>query len=457
MVAAGGIENIMKWRMPMKIKNNLQNHLKGFNYQLFFTLILISLLPAVYNTVRIFFLGNLPGDWGFNIASQLAWVNVIYEVIQEALILPLFYLICKSLDDRTEMENKVRTVLVTSFAIYLAASVIMIIAVKPLLIFMSQKDELVGPTATYIRIETIAILLSVLYKFISIVLISLKNIKSLLVILAIQMILTIISDTFLISELPFSFQLGVNGIAIGNIVINVILFIVGAILLLSEDIKVFTRNKLSFAWQKEWWKIGSISGLELFIRNFAFIVMILKMINMVQEQGNYWVANNFIWGWLLLPVLALGELIKQNVAETHKNAVDKFKQFMIITGIIILVWILSIPGWKPFIQHIMNAADYETVYQVVIISFGFYIIFALNNVVDSIFYGLGRTDLMLYQSLIVNTLFYGTMFVLYKLSIFQPTLIGIALMFGTGMALDSVITFIMYGVLVKKKRLIKAA
>ena len=61
--------------------------------------------------------------------------------------------------------------------------------------------------------------------------------------------------------------------------------------------------------------------------------------------------------------------------------------------------------------------------------------------------------MVLYQSLLVNTLFYGTMFVLYRLAIFKPSLIGIAVMFGAGMAIDSVITFIMYWVLVKKKRL----
>ena len=439
----------------MKTSNNLKKILSGFNCRLFFTLVLISLLPAVYTTVRIYFLGNLPGDWGFNIASQLAWVNVIYEVIQEALILPLFYLLCKSLNSKSELENKVRTGIITSFGIYLIVSIIMMLTVKPMLMFMEQKDEIMGASVVYIRIETVAILLSVLYKFISIVLVSLKKIKSLLVVLAVQMLLTVISDTFLISELPFSLNLGVNGIAIGNILINIILFVVGVLLLRSEQIFIFQRRRLSFAWQKEWGRIGSISGLESFIRNFAFIIMILKMINMVQQQGNFWVANNFIWGWMLLPILALGELIKQNVAEAHSNSIEKFKQFMIVTGIIILIWIVTIPGWKPFIRHVLNVAEYETVYKVVIISLGFYIIFALNNVVDSIFYGLGRTDLMLYQSIIVNSLFYGTMFVLYKLSIFQPSLMGIAVMFGAGMAIDSVITFVMYGVLVRKGKLLK--
>ena len=73
------------------------NAFKQIDYKLFGTLLLFGLLPTIYTTVRIFFLGDIPSDWGFNIASQLAWVNIIYEVIQEAILLPVFYLPQESL------------------------------------------------------------------------------------------------------------------------------------------------------------------------------------------------------------------------------------------------------------------------------------------------------------------------------------------------------------------------
>ena len=66
---------------------------------------------------------------------------------------------------------------------------------------------------------------------------------------------------------------------------------------------------------------GGISGLESLVRNLAFMLMIVRMVNVVGEQGTFWVANNFIWGWLLLPVLQLGELIKADVGEEHYEAV----------------------------------------------------------------------------------------------------------------------------------------
>ena len=67
------------------------NSVRTFNWRLWLVLAVTLLVPALYQTLRIYFLGDMPGDWGVNIASQLTWVNLIYEIIEEAFILPLFY------------------------------------------------------------------------------------------------------------------------------------------------------------------------------------------------------------------------------------------------------------------------------------------------------------------------------------------------------------------------------
>ena len=50
--------------------------LRTVNYRLWFAIFTTMLLPTVYQTVRIFFLGDMPSDSGINIASQLQWVNL---------------------------------------------------------------------------------------------------------------------------------------------------------------------------------------------------------------------------------------------------------------------------------------------------------------------------------------------------------------------------------------------
>jgi hypothetical protein len=182
--------------------------------------------------------------------------------------------------------------------------------------------------------------------------------------------------------------------------------------------------------------------------------MVVRMVNMVGEQGTFWVANNFIWGWLLLPILQLGELIKADCGEEKLKAVrEKSLGYFTITLFIVIIWFASIPLWKPFMRDLLQYGAYEDVFNVVLVSVGFYVLFAFNNVIDSIFYGLGKTDYMLFQSVVVNTLFYGTLFVLYVLGIYQPTLLLIALMFALGIAVDALLTGGIFVWMLKKNKI----
>ncbi|WP_157097529.1 hypothetical protein [Photobacterium sp. J15] len=59
---------------------------------------------------------------------------------------------------------------------------------------------------------------------------------------------------------------------------------------------------------------------------------------------------------------------------------------------------------------------------------------------------------MLYQSLIVNTFYYGGAFILYQNGWFVPNLNSIAVMFGVGITIDAAITFLLYSLHRKKER-----
>lgn len=412
------------------------------------------LLPTIYQTIRIHFLGDMPGDWGFNIASQLSWVNLFYEIIQEAMILPLFFLLGKSLLNKEELTNKVKTGLSVTAAIYFLVSLLIIIFARPLVIFMAQDTNLVQETVNYIRLETIAALFSTLSRFIMLVLITIKKDKYMYITLGVQMVLSIILDTFLISSLKFSLNIGVNGIAISNIIVNIIVLVISLLLLKREKINIFNKNKMSFAWMKEWFSVGKYSGLESFLRNFAFMMMIVRMVNVVAEQGNYWVANNFIWQWLLLPGLALADVIKKEVAEDKNNIQKKTFSYLLLTIIFAFLWLCSIPLWKIFLKNVINVADYNMVFNIVLIQTGFYLTFLFNScILDSTFYGLGKTKYMLYQSICIDVIYYGIMFILYLTGVFVPTILGISLMFGIGMTLDFIPTLIFYFITLKKENM----
>lgn len=427
--------------------------MKKINYRLLLALLLLGLIPTVYTTVRIFLIGQLPGDWGFNIASQLTWVNLLYEILQEALILPLFYFIGMAIKNRLDLENKFRTGIIFTGSIYSILSMLIVVFVVPLINIMAQDTALINETATYIRLETVAAIFMTLVKFSLVTLVVINKDKYLYYLLGLQMILTVLVDVFFVSSLSFSLNLGVNGIAFSNIIVNLFLMVLVYFILRKEDINVFSKQKLNFGWIKDLFKIGGISGLESFVRNIAFMFMVIRMVNVVGEQGTFWVANNFIWGWLLLPVLQLGELVKRDCGESDSAIKDKTLGYFGITTIIVILWAISIPLWKPFLRDVLQLSNYTDVFNIALVSVGFYVLFAYNNVIDSIFYGIGKTKYMLFQSVIINFVFYGTLFVLYVTGVYQPTLMLIAIMFASGIAFDSLLTYGMFIWMLRSKNI----
>ena len=427
--------------------------LSRINYKLYIALLILGLTPTIYNTVRVFFLGQLPGEWSFSIAGQLSWVNLFYEILIEAIILPLFYFIGQVKENKKEFSNRIRTGMFISFGTYTILAIIIISFIKPLLSLMATDTSILRESGTYIKIESIANICTILTQFALVALVTINKSKYLYILTGLKLLLCLISDTYLVSSLPTSLNLGVNGIGYSNILVNFILLTVSLMLLEKEDVKLFTKLKLDFTWTRDFFKIGSISGIESLVRNVAYMIMIARMVNVVGEQGTFWVANNFIWGWLLLPVLQLGELIKQEISTDNDNIRKNSLGYFCITLLISMSWFVSIPIWKPFMAHVLCFTDVDKLFELVLLLIGFYVLYAIQNVFDSTFYGLGKTNFMLFESVVTNTVYYGTAFILYLSNIWTPSLMGIALLFGIGNAFDSIVSLVAYVYLLKKRKI----
>jgi hypothetical protein len=103
--------------------------------------------------------------------------------------------------------------------------------------------------------------------------------------------------------------------------------------------------------------------------------------------------------------------------------------------------------------HVLQFSDVDKLFELVLILLGFYVLFAFQNVFDATFYGLGKTNYMLFESVVTNSIYYGIAFILYITGVWTPTLIGIALLFGIGNAFDTVVSAGAYLFLLKKKKI----
>ena len=119
--------------MIAKIKESLSK----IDHRLYAALLFMGLCPTLYTTLRTYFLGALPGEWAYSIAGQLSWINLIYEVLNEAVILPLYFFMASVLADKKAFANRVRSGLVVSFGVYAACSIPVAVFINPLLLFMA--------------------------------------------------------------------------------------------------------------------------------------------------------------------------------------------------------------------------------------------------------------------------------------------------------------------------------
>ena len=104
-------------------------------------------------------------------------------------------------------------------------------------------------------------------------------------------------------------------------------------------------------------------------------------------------------------------------------------------------------------KYILNYADVDKLFYLVMILFGFYVLYAIQNVFDCTFYGLGKTHYMLFESVVTNSIYYGIAFILWITGVWKPTLTGIALLFGFGNAFDTIVSLVAYWFLLKKNKI----
>lgn len=99
-------------------------------WTLFLVLVFCTLTRTIYSTARTHWIGDLPDDYGFNIASQLDWVNCGLEVISEFCVLPLFYALGLTVKDRAKTANKMLTATCVVATVYVVVLTVLAVLAR---------------------------------------------------------------------------------------------------------------------------------------------------------------------------------------------------------------------------------------------------------------------------------------------------------------------------------------
>lgn len=421
--------------MIARIKLKFVN-LKSFDWKLWISLVALALVPAIYQVIRTYLLSTNVSSTGIDIVGQMEWFDLIDETIKAFLIVPLYSILNKLLvKDKNNLGTHIFKMGLVVSILYFIFSICVLVYGFNLISFMNPETNDISAMKTYLQLETIAFMIGIIPSFINVVFVTLDKSKNIYIFLGLQVILGIISDFLLI---PF---LGVNGIAISNMITNSVLAVSGILVLYFEGyLKASLFKKEDKQLSLDWLKTGLFSGTQQLIDNIVYALMIARMVNMVSEQGNYWVANNFIWGWLLIPVTALGEVIKSDCKKDYSNLMQS--NYYLISMFIFIVWSLSIPLWIPFFKGLEKLENYEEIFLITIKLVPFYIAYTLCIIPDSIFIGIGKTYFNAINSFLVNFLYYGLWYIFYVSGLIDFSMDIIIMMFGFGMIFHELISII---------------
>lgn len=417
-----------------KIKSLFTN-LKSFRWNMWIALCALVLVPAIYQTIRTALAYVNTSASGIDIIGQMEWYDLIDETLKALLIIPLYFILNRvNKEDNKNFSRFAFIALITVFSLYFIFNIGVFFYGTFLIKAMNPSEVNIVAIKQYLELETIAFMIGIIPTFFNVIFVTINKAKNVYIFLIIQAILGIIGDFILIPNL------GVNGIAINNIITNSILAVAGFItLFLEKQITSSWFNKGDFKLIANWCKIGLFSGLQQFIDNIVYALMISRMVNLVAESGNYWVANNFIWGWLLIPISALSEIIKSDCKE-EKNT--NRSNYLMIVAFSIISWIITIPLWKPFLRYVERIDNYQDIFPIIIKLWPFYIAYSLSTIPDSIFIGKGKTQYNAINSILVNFVYYGIWFILYITKSIQFNMLNIIMMFGFGMVFHLIISVV---------------
>lgn len=202
------MESCLRWQNGGNINKNNNK----FPINLFCSLMLLSFIPFMYTLVRTNLIVNGPSADGLGIAGHIEWFDLINETIQAFLIVPLYALLNKCMQDTEKFKERIFQSFLVVNVIYIIFSVIVLIQCNSIVSVMVPDN--VHEVTRYLELETIGFIIANIVGFANVLFVVLEKPLYIYVMVILKTIFTMVGDSFLIPKF------GVNGIAYSNIVVS---------------------------------------------------------------------------------------------------------------------------------------------------------------------------------------------------------------------------------------------
>lgn len=419
---------------------DMKKKVVNFPVNLFCSLMLLSFIPFLYMLVRTYLISNSSVPDGLGIVGHIEWFDLINETIQAFLIVPLYALLNQCMQDTKKWKERIFQLFLIVSAVYIFFSILVYIYCTDLVSVMagSRLDEVIN----YLKLETIGFVIANIVCFVNVLFVVLEKPIYIYAMIVLKTIVTVIGDLLLIPKF------GVNGAAYSNIAVNSVCVLVCLIAVFREKL-VVVSFKPDKSFIQEYLVMGVFGGSQVLLDNIIYAAVVCKMVNAAAEQGNYWTANNIIWGLLLIPITALAEIIKKDCKDALTPTKMKYYHAVII--VTFFLWLCFIPLLNPFLKCVMGIENFKAIKHIIVILLPFYLVYSYSSLFDNILIGYGKTQYCFAISLVVNLVYYPIMYGLMRKGLFTPDITFICMMFGFGMVTHLVCSMLSFFVWRRQK------
>jgi Na+-driven multidrug efflux pump len=423
--------------------------IRQWDWGLFLLIFLYMALPQFYRSYSIYLIGNaIPDTNALATVAQWQFIELLLEVVQETFVLAIFFFIGRGIQSKEGPGQPIRTSM-TSILLFSCVLAIILFALSDNFVSIIGTPETIrATTSTFLKIKTAGVPLFLL-SMASVVVVETINRKRMILTLAIlQVVYRFILDSLFYGGYSFSLNLGVLGVAWSDLIASFGL-LVTALIMIRHIALEKVKNFISIFTLKDWkvyLRVGGWSGLDSMVRNLAYFFMIIRLLNLLGENaiGGYYLAMHIFWSFLLVPILALSESAKVLIAN-HSADIYRVRRLwyssLVIGGAVVLLWMAFLPFWGTFAGFLNSNSEVVNLsVKAMTLLIVPYVLFALNTVTDSIFYGVGKTQYQAYQAIITNGTVYVVAFLAYLMGYWTPTFTSIMILFGIGIVVDSILT-----------------
>ena len=406
-------------------------------------------LPQFYRSYSIYLIGNaIPDTNALATVAQWQFIELLLEVVQETFVLAIFFFVGRGIQSKEGPGHTIRTSLTIILLFSCILAVILFALSSSFVNIIGTPEAIRETTATFLKIKTAGTPVFLLSTALVIIVETINRKRMLLTLAVLQVLYRFILDSLFYGGYPFSLNLGVLGVAWSDLIASLAL-LGTALFMIRHILFEKVKNLVSFFTFRDWrvyLRVGGWSGIDSLVRNVAYFFMIVRLLNLLGENaiGGYYLAMHIFWSFLLVPILALSESAKVLIAN-HSGDIYRVRRLwyssLVIGGAVVLLWIVLLPFWGNFAGLLNSNSEVVNLsVKAMFLLIVPYVLFALNTVTDSIFYGVGKTKYQAYQAIITNGTVYVVAFLAYLMGYWTPTFTSIMILFGIGIVVDSILT-----------------